>query len=183
MAQALVVYSTWHGQSERIARRISETLVAAGHEVKLRAVETPGLDAAIGEADAVILGGSIHRGLHTRALERLARVNAAALNARHNAFFSVSLSAAGTPDQVDAARRCVQKFEARTGWRPHTTAVFAGALRYSRYGLLLRLVMRLIVTLAHGDTDPSRDYEYTDWQAVERFALDFAGRLATPAAA
>ena len=39
-------------------------------------------------------------------------------------------------------------------------------------------MMRLIVGAAGGDTDTSRDYEYTDWQAVDRFA----GALATQVA-
>jgi menaquinone-dependent protoporphyrinogen oxidase len=38
-------------------------------------------------------------------------------------------------------------------------------------------MMRLIAGAAGGDTDTSRDYEYTDWEAVERFAMDFAARL------
>jgi menaquinone-dependent protoporphyrinogen oxidase len=37
--------------------------------------------------------------------------------------------------------------------------------------------MRMIVGLAAGDTDTTRDYEYTDGDAVERFADDFAQRL------
>ncbi|MFB6354044.1 MAG: protoporphyrinogen oxidase, partial [Halobacteriales archaeon] len=31
---------------------------------------------------------------------------------------------------------------------------------------------------ATGDTDTSRDYEYTDWDAVERFAASFAELVA-----
>ena len=39
--------------------------------------------------------------------------------------------------------------------------------------------LRLISRIAGGETDASRDYEYTDWYAVERFARDFA-RLVEP---
>jgi len=34
-------------------------------------------------------------------------------------------------------------------------------------------MMRIIVRMAGGDTDASRDHEYTDWAAVERFAAEF----------
>ena len=37
-------------------------------------------------------------------------------------------------------------------------------------------MMRMIVGHAGGDTDITRDYEYTDWDAVERFADAFAQR-------
>ena len=36
-----------------------------------------------------------------------------------------------------------------------------------------RLLMIIFVGLAGGDTDTSRDYEYTDWSAVEAFAERF----------
>jgi menaquinone-dependent protoporphyrinogen IX oxidase len=65
----------------------------------------------------------------------------------------------------------------RTGWRPREVAAIAGALAYSKYNVLIRFLMRLIVGAAGGDTDTSRDYEYTDWDAVERFAARFSSRL------
>lgn len=34
--------------------------------------------------------------------------------------------------------------------------------------------MRAIASVAGGDTDTARDYEYTDWDAVARFADAFA---------
>lgn len=37
--------------------------------------------------------------------------------------------------------------------------------------------MRMIVGIAGGETDTTRDYEYTDWDAVERFVDAFAQRL------
>jgi menaquinone-dependent protoporphyrinogen oxidase len=39
------------------------------------------------------------------------------------------------------------------------------------------MLMVLIVGLAGGDTHTSKDYEYTDWDAVGRFAETFAQRL------
>ena len=40
-----------------------------------------------------------------------------------------------------------------------------------------RLVMRVIAKRAGGDTDTSRDYVYTDWEALERFAGELAEEL------
>jgi menaquinone-dependent protoporphyrinogen oxidase len=40
--------------------------------------------------------------------------------------------------------------------------------------------MRLIVGHAGGDTDTSRDYEYTDWEAVTRFAEAFGQAVGVP---
>jgi menaquinone-dependent protoporphyrinogen oxidase len=38
----------------------------------------------------------------------------------------------------------------------------AGALLYRQYGFLTRFVLRMISKQKGGDTDTSRDYEYTD---------------------
>jgi menaquinone-dependent protoporphyrinogen oxidase len=40
--------------------------------------------------------------------------------------------------------------------------------------------MRRISRKEGGDTDTSRDYEYTDWAAVDRFAAEFADEVAGP---
>ena len=60
----------------------------------------------------------------------------------------------------------------------------AGALRYTHYNWLKRWMMKRIVTKAGGNTDTSRDYEYTDWAAVRAFADEFrrAAELSAPAA-
>ena len=76
----------------------------------------------------------------------------------------------------------VQRFVAETGWTPSVTRHIAGALLYTRYNIFKRWMMRRIVAKAHGDTDISRDYVYTDWDEVRAFAREFGRRL-EPAAA
>jgi menaquinone-dependent protoporphyrinogen oxidase len=53
----------------------------------------------------------------------------------------------------------------------------AGALPYTRYNWLKRWVMKRIVAKAGGDTDTTRDYEYTNWEELRAFSEEF-GRLA-----
>ena len=179
MSSILIVHSSFDGQTERIAVRIAGVLGRLGHQVEVRPVDThPSLEGF----DAVIVGGAVRVGSYARALRNWAREMAPVLRSRPNAFFSVCLSAAGK-DGLEEAQRCVDKFKAQVGWEPHDTRIFAGALPYRRYGMVLRLVMRFIVGRAGGDTDTSRDYEYTDWGAVEGFAGAFSRRLALMEAA
>jgi menaquinone-dependent protoporphyrinogen oxidase len=179
MGNVLVLYASFDGQTERIARRMAEALASAGHDVRVLTAASAEAARAIERSDAVLVGGAIRRGRHAPYLERLAKRSCAALAARPNAFFSVSLSAGGSGKQRADAERCVDEFVKRTGWRPQAHALIAGALPYSRYNPFLRLMMRLIVSMAHGDTDTSRDYEYTDWAGVDAFARAFARRLVT----
>jgi menaquinone-dependent protoporphyrinogen oxidase len=50
----------------------------------------------------------------------------------------------------------------------------AGALPYTRYNFLVRFLMKRIARKAGGPTDTSRDYDFTDWAALDRFAAAFA---------
>jgi len=59
-------------------------------------------------------------------------------------------------------------------WEPDKIGLFGGALRYSKYGFLKRLMLKQVAKDATGDVDTSRDYEYTDWAEVDGFAADFA---------
>jgi menaquinone-dependent protoporphyrinogen oxidase len=49
--------------------------------------------------------------------------------------------------------------------------VFAGALLYSKYGFVDKFMIRLIMKITGGETDTSKDIEYTDWHKVDDFAL------------
>jgi len=72
----------------------------------------------------------------------------------------------------------VERFGIDTGWSPERVKIVAGALPYTRYGWLKRHMMRRIVGQAGGDTDTSRDYEYTDWHDLGVFAETFYAECA-----
>ncbi|OLZ41587.1 protoporphyrinogen oxidase [Natrinema saccharevitans] len=182
MSSILVCYGTGEGQTATVADRIVDVLADRGHDAT--ALDAADLPPAFDlEAfDAVLVGASIHVGKHQPAVREFVSANRDALAARPTGFFQLSLSSAVTDEarRADAAGY-VDAFLEETGWRPDRIARFGGALRYSKYGFLKRVVMKRIAREATGDTDASRDYEYTDWHEVEAFAADFAafveGRL------
>jgi menaquinone-dependent protoporphyrinogen oxidase len=65
----------------------------------------------------------------------------------------------------------------KTDWKPRWTATFSGALRYTRYGAVTRWIMKMISRHTGGPTDTSRDHEFTDWDAVDRFAERLTAEL------
>jgi menaquinone-dependent protoporphyrinogen oxidase len=71
----------------------------------------------------------------------------------------------------------IDAFFVDTGWHPSRVKPIAGALLYQDYGLLKRLVMRIVAKRSGGDTDTSHDYVYTDWEALEKFAGELAEEL------
>jgi menaquinone-dependent protoporphyrinogen oxidase len=178
VSRILVLFRSIDGQTARIAEHIGKTLTRLGHTVTLRSSDGSAVLREIECHDAVILGACIRYGRHSRSLEDKVRAGLAQIAARPNAFFSVCLSAGGPGARPAVAQGYLDDFRARTGWHPRRAASFAGALTYRKYNPFIRLMMRLIVGAAGGETDTSRDYEYTDWTAVERFALEFAQLLA-----
>ena len=64
----------------------------------------------------------------------------------------------------------LQKFLKRIRWKPKELAVFAGKIDYPRYNFFDRFMIRLIMFITRGPTDPKATIEFTDWQQVESFA-------------
>ncbi|HEV8548021.1 MAG TPA: flavodoxin domain-containing protein [Polyangiaceae bacterium] len=179
MSNVLIVYATKEGQTGKIVRRLAETLHGEGHFVTLHDAEHPAAALDLTRFHAIVLGGPIHAGGYPRAVVRFARLHRALLERVPSAFFSVGLAIASrTSDGRAQTLQIVEKFVERTGWRPKRIELIAGALPYSKYNVLTRFVMRRISAKEGGDTDTSRDYEYTDWAAVDRFARELVTRVA-----
>lgn len=179
MTSNLLIYATGEGQTARVADRIAGVLREQGLDVDVFDVAALPADVDVDAYDAVLLGGSIHLGKHGDRLTAFAQDHHDTLETRPSGFFQVCLSSAvDDPERRAEADGYLAAFAEATGWDPALTASFGGALRYSSYGFLKRAMMKRIAADATGDTDPSRDYEYTDWDAVERFAGTFAGLIA-----
>jgi menaquinone-dependent protoporphyrinogen oxidase len=176
MSRILLLHATTEGQTALIAERVAHTLREKGHSVELLPADTAKpLDPSA--YDGVMIGASIHYGNHPAFLRKLVSRHRDALAARPSAFFSVSLSAGGPRPKPAAAQRYIDKFMRKTGWQPQMAISFAGALKWSMYGPIKRRVMFVFISLGGGNTDASNDYEYTDWDAVQRFAEAYAERL------
>jgi menaquinone-dependent protoporphyrinogen oxidase len=174
----LIAYHSSEGQTAKISERVASRLRNDGHEVEVSSVEhAPAPDVF----DVVVAGGSIRLQHHSRQLRRYLRDNAASLEQKPTALFQVSMTSASADEEHTAeARKLVDALIEETGLAPDAVALFAGALAYTQYGWLTKRVMRWISRKEGGDTDMSRDYEYTDWDAVDAFA-DRVGQLADQA--
>jgi menaquinone-dependent protoporphyrinogen oxidase len=181
MPRFLVVYSSTHGHTAKIAASIADTLRADGATVELEAVEAAPVPA---DFDAVVVGASIHAGHHQREMRDWVKLHRTSLGIVPSRFFTVCLTMAeDTEESREATRTYVDEFLEATGWSPDRPIAFAGALQYLEYDFATRLVVRLLMKQMHRPTDASRDYDYTDWDAVERFAHECAQLPAASGAA
>ena len=175
MSRYLIVYGSVYGQTERIVQRIGQVLMTHDHAVTfLRGDRVPS-PLLLRDYDVAVVAASVHAGRHQRYIETFVRRHVRALNAMPSAFISVSGSAASTtPKGRAGADQCVATFLQETAWQPRATRTFGGALAYTRYNWVVRLLMRWISRRNGGPTDTSRDHDLTDWLAVERFANELA---------
>ncbi|HKQ19776.1 MAG TPA: flavodoxin domain-containing protein [Candidatus Eisenbacteria bacterium] len=181
MARFLVLYGTTDGLTAKIAGALCETLSGAGAEADVVDAGAHGDDPNPESYDAVIVAASVHASGYQRDVERWVRAHAAALAMRPTAFVSVCLGVLEKNPATDRAlAQIVDGFLAKTGWKPTVVKPVAGALLYRRYNFLKRWLMRRIVAKAGGDTDTSRDYEYTDWEDLRSFAHEFHRRVLLP---
>jgi len=173
----LVLYGTTDGQTAKIAAAIADTLRSQAAEVDLvNAADRHANPLPDGYA-AVVVAASVHAGGYQSAVRRWVKAHAGALATRPTAFVSVCLGVLEHNPRTDAElSKIANKFFALTGWQPTVLKIVAGALKYTKYNWLKRWIMRRIVAKAHGDTDTSRDYEYTDWNDLKAFAIEFKRR-------
>src|SRR3712207_4693498 len=170
MMKVLIPYGTTEGQTARISEYLADVIRDHGQEayaVDIKGSDTLELDGY----DAVIVGASIHMGKHEDYVRDFVRENRGALERLPTAFFSVSLAA---HDEPEVAEGYIEEFVQETDWRPGMVGLFAGAQLYTQYGLIKPPVMK--GTARHKgspDTDTSRDYVYTEWENVKRFAEEF----------
>ncbi len=187
MKQILIAYATREGQAKRVAEHVAATVRT--HAVPEEVVDVASMhgDIDLSAYSAVILVASIHTGHHEPEMIAFVRKHKAMLEHMRTALLSISLSEAGaekasaSPEARAKAAHEVQgmldAFFEETHWRPARVMPIAGALLYSHYNVLLRLVMKDIARREGGDTDTSRDYEYTDWPALDRFIEELVAEL------
>ena len=172
MSRILLVYGTTDGQTAKIAKYLGAQFQWLGAGVTV--VEAGNADPDPTGYDGVVVAASVHAGGFQRAVLRWARSHAQSLRDKPTAFLAVCL---GVLQKDLAVQRdlvaIVNRFEASTGWKASRVKLVAGALRYTRYGWLKRMLMRRMAAKAGGDTDVSRDYEYTDWTDLREFAEAF----------
>jgi menaquinone-dependent protoporphyrinogen oxidase len=179
-SRTAVFYATREGQAERVAHRIANDLRAHLQEVDVINVKdlhpvdwTPYKHAFV--------VASVHAGHHEKEMIDFARRYAGELTERQTAFLSLTLSQAGaelasnTLVQRETARgdalRMITDFMKETGWHPERVLPVAGALRYSQYNFFVKWIMKRIAHKAGFDGPATRDYEFTNWPAVDRFVV------------
>lgn len=167
LMKTLILYSTRDGQTKKIANYIAGII----HEnVDVKSITDM---YELANYDRIIIGASIRYGHFNKVLYKTLEKHTALLNQKTTAFFGVNLTARKPEKSTPETNVYVRKFLQRITWKPTMSAVFAGALFYPRYNFFDRIMIQLIMRITGGETDPTKEIEYTDWQKVRSFSEVF----------
>lgn len=171
--KSLILFSTRDGQTREIASYIASELKQQGVESDVINLHRCG-EIQWTNYNRIMIGASIRYGHFHSSVDAFVKKHQQALNNTPSAFFSVNLVARKPEKCSPQTNSYTRKFLLNSCWKPDHCAVFAGALRYPRYGWLDRAMIRLIMKMTGGETDVSKEVVYTDWKQVKRFAHEIA---------
>jgi len=169
MARILILYSTTDGHTLAICQRLRQVIEQQDHQVTLVSVN----DAAQADLtmfDKIVVGASIRYGKHRPQLYDFIKKNVQLLDSKPNAFFTVNVVARKPDKNQPETNPYLKKFLQQIPWRPRQLAVFAGKIDYPKYSFWDRQVIRLIMWMTKGPTNPETVVEFTNWKQVEAFA-------------
>jgi len=168
MSSILLIYSTTDGHTLKICGRLRKQLEALGHAVTLSAIDDADRS-DLCSFDKIVIGASIRYGKHSPAVLDFVKRHLELLSARPSAFFTVNIVARKPNKNRPETNPYLRKFLLQVPWHPRLLGVFAGKLNYPIYGFIDRQMIRFIMLLTKGPTDPSAVVEFTDWEQVEAF--------------
>ena len=170
MKSVLVLYMSRGGHTARIARRICESVAAAGGRGEMMDINEAtheGVDWS--RYHVIALGAPVLYGTYDKSVFEFIQHNRASLESRPSSFFNVSV-VARTPEKATIeGNRYMQKFLQLSPWRPKDLKVIAGKVDYPSWPWRERVMIQLIMKYTHGPTDPRTVIDYTDWDDVRAY--------------
>ena len=164
----LIAYATTDGHTLEICHRLQDIAEGKDHKVTIHELQT-GDSLDLSEFDRIVVGASIRYGKHKPEVKEFIDKNQSVLESKPSAFFSVNAVARKPGKQTAQTNPYVRKFLSKISWKPPIVGIFAGKIDYPAYGGFDRTMIRFIMWMGKGPTDPTGTFEFTDWESVDAF--------------
>jgi menaquinone-dependent protoporphyrinogen oxidase len=170
--KVLIVYGSMHGHTLKIVDFLKCTAERLNHTVTV--IEASSSAKSPENFDCVIVASAIHAGQYIPAVIDYVAKYSMLLNLIPSAFLSISLSVINKAGKAQEELQSITRFFLElTKWKPLQLEQVAGALLYTKYGFWKKFLVRSVMKKAGGDIDTTRDYEYTNWDLLEKKAIAF----------
>ncbi len=167
MKRILLLHSSREGQTIKILDYIA-TKLNNDFQYDLVDLHQP-LTVSLSDYDRVVIGASIRYGHLNKKLYQFIAKHQTELEQLKAAFFIVNLTARKEGKDTPQTSVYFKKFLLKSPWIPALQDTFAGALFYPRYNFFDRIMIQFIMKMTGGETDPTKEVEYTNWQRVDQF--------------
>ena len=170
MKSVLVLYVSRRGHTARVARKICESISAAGGRgemMEIREAVHEGIDWA--RYDVVALGAPVLYGTYDKTVFSFIADNLTILEGKPSSFFNVSVVARSPEKSTVEGNRYMQKFLRLSPWKPKDLKVIAGKVDYPSWSWYETLMIQMIMKITHGPTDPKTVIDYTRWDDVRTY--------------
>ena len=149
----LVTYATCAGSTAEVAAACAETLAARGYAVDVKPVKEK---TQLTGYSAVVLGSAIRMGKWLPAAVQFVERNAATLQAKQSAFYTVHMLNA---DDSEASRQARAAYvePVHALMTPQYEAFFTGKMDMSKLSFVDRMVAKMV---------KSKDEDRRDWPAI-----------------
>ena len=171
MRKLMIVYGTTEGQTQKIAQFLAQEAHLRDYDCEAYNAEMLPADISPSQFSKIVVAASVHMERHQAAIARFVERYLPDLDKAQALFLSVSLSAAGNPEEKYEAWEYTRQFLTDAGWRPTQVQIVAGALRFSESDFFKRWAMRRLAKEKRADHE--HDFEYTDWAELRRVLKDF----------
>lgn len=168
MSKILLIYSTTDGHTLEICSCLLKIIEQDNNEVILISIDDEN-NFNLNEFDKIIIGASIRYGKHSPKVYSFINKNLKILEKKSNAFFSVNVVARKPNKNTPETNPYLKKFLSQISWKPKHIALFAGKIDYQRYNVFDRYMIRMIMWMTKGPTDPKTNIDFTDWDQVRKF--------------
>ncbi|MEI2384636.1 menaquinone-dependent protoporphyrinogen IX dehydrogenase [Breoghania sp. JC706] len=176
MARIDIFFASRDGQTRKIARVLGDALGQGGAgdvamidlSGDMRAAE--GDKVQVGRADFTVVVAPIRYGFPLPEADRFLRRHLHDIPPDRLAILLVCLLARKPDRQSAETNGYLRRWLRRRHAAPALAAAIAGKLNYPAYRWYDRWMMRLILKMSGGPTDPAAVVEYTDWEQVAEIA-------------
>ena len=171
MKTVLMAYYSHAGHTARIARTIHDEMISTGNAcdmVDMMECVREGVD--WDKYDIVIVGSPIVYGVYNKIVWQFCSKFQHILETKPNSFFNVTVVARSPLKATPEGNKYLQRFVARSPWKPRDLKCFAGKVDYPNWNWFERFMIRIIMKITDGPTDPSVSIDYTDYEDVRGYA-------------
>lgn len=167
MTKILIIHSSVDGHTTHICERICSVRNDLDIDI-ISLSKTKNI--SLNKYEMIVIGASIRYGKYRKELFEFIDKNLNVIHSKKNAFFSVNVVARKAEKNSTDTNPYIEKFLQKTSWKPKIIDVFAGKIEYPKYNLFDRSIIKFIMWMTNGPTDTSKNFEFTDWSKVEKFA-------------